>query len=233
MIKDFVINHIRDKLRDFLKPKELDAGLGINFQGSNCPACKYVWTHLKKPQNTVRCERRNGVGKQGHPRKPNKVALTDEAFKLFEKYLNETYIRKNWNWYQYMYITPGVWEVQKGEENITIILVNLISFTSWFLATHRDKGDRRVKKGFRQFTHIMYFYLHIMMDFVLFFGIRRKNLFLNVLNFSPTRSENRCPSVCNNITGYSNNQTTKKETEYLCDHLNIFQVVTYDTGCKY
>lgn len=149
MIKDFVINHIRDKLRDFLKPKELDAGLGINFQGSNCPACKYVWTHLKKPQNTVRCERRNGVGKQGHPRKPNKVALTDEAFKLFEKYLNETYIRKNWNWYQYMYITPGVWEVQKGEENITIILVNLISFTSWFLATHRDKGDRRVKKRFQ------------------------------------------------------------------------------------
>lgn len=107
MIKDFVINHIRDKLRDFLKPKELDAGLGINFQGSNCPACKYVWKHFKKPQNTVRCERRNGVGKQGHPRKPNKVALTDEAFKLFEKYLNETYIRKNWNWYQYMYITPG------------------------------------------------------------------------------------------------------------------------------
>lgn len=42
MMKDFVINHIRDKLRDFLKPKELDAGLGINFQGSNCPACKYV-----------------------------------------------------------------------------------------------------------------------------------------------------------------------------------------------
>lgn len=107
MMKDFVINHIRDKLRDFLKPKELDAGLGINFQGSNCPACKYVWKHFKKPQNTVRCERRNGVGKQGHPRKPNKVALTDEAFKLFEKYLNETYIRKNWNWYQYMYITPG------------------------------------------------------------------------------------------------------------------------------
>lgn len=107
MMKDFVINHVRETLRDFLKPKELDAGLGINFQGSNCPACKYVWTHLKKPQNTVRCERRNGMGKQGHPRKPNKVALTDEAFKLFEKYLNETYIRKNWNWYQYMYITPG------------------------------------------------------------------------------------------------------------------------------
>lgn len=55
------------------------------------------------------------------------MAVSDEAFKLFEKYLNKTYTREKTG--IGLSMRPqhlDAWEVQKGEENITILLVNLI-----------------------------------------------------------------------------------------------------------